>query len=699
MSGYNIYGPGLALDRVTMRGLSVQPAIVVDADTGDPVQPLTMDEVPEPLVLTTNAYGYFPQFQTAEEHKHLRVTFGSLTLDMATFSLIYQAAEQAVLAQQAAASAQQAAEQAASLVNSPADTVMRTIINNTASVTRVALNAIYAVKDLATSAKDGLMPKGDKALLDGATASPTVSAIMRRDSTGAVQVLVPATGLNYATNRSFVENLVNAAKLPYKGKLATDAATTYPEGYSEGLFDAPSGWPHPSFSNVVTFRPPGYASGTIQWAYPYISDTSAPMWRVNVAAGWGAWQTLASTDAAAATAAQIAGRASSQSVNAIRRPASGSTPESFLTVFYNGDNVPGAVGRVTGADSASATPPRETLDVMQKRTGASVIINASGWWTLNNYMGLSIKDGVLVQGWESTGDLGNESCVIMRSGELRIYTKAETPNPTTIINEGGYQAFSWGAAVYRNGAVTDFRTKYTRYSILSARQLVGSTTDGHIFILTIPGVTGVSGADGDKMVAAAQATGLKIKHLYVLDGGGSAQTMIDGSYFVPSSDAAPRPVPDALYFRAPVAKREAETPEKPFRYIRIAGTNTVPNGAFTVLNNMSPGPGDFPGAEITLNNGVFTVRDGGVYAINGQVLFSNVATGSRVACIVINAGLARYRVSLPAVSGSTMAVAVSVELGLNANTTIALEAYQTSGNSMNIPTDADGTRLSIRKVS
>lgn len=389
-----------------------------------------------------------------------------------------------------------------------------------------------------------------------------------------------------------------------------------------------------------------------------------------------------------------AGRVANQSITTEYRPTNGAAPEHYLTVFRNGDKTPGSVRRIVGGNSNSTNPPQETLTSFYAKTGATVLINGSGWWETNRIMGLSIKDGVLIQGWEASGDLGNESCVIMRDGELRIYAKDTTPDPATIIADGGFNSFSWGAAVYKNGSVTNFRTKYTRYSILSARQCVGSTTDGHIFIMTFPGATGSSGANGDGLVAAAQTSGLNIKHMYVLDGGGSAQAMITGETMVQSSDGSPRAAPDALYFYGPLSSSIGRGPV--YRFLRASSTNSVPNAVYTPLINMGAGPGDNPDCSVTLNGTTFTVREAGVYSIEAQILFPNNATGSRYAAITIN-GTNRYRGMAMAGSGALTAP-VNVTLRIDAGSTVELQAYQNSGNSLTLPADADGTRLSILRV-
>lgn len=704
----------LAYDQIVKRGVPGQVARVSDAETDLPYTDL-LDLDGNPLAaLVSNSQGYVPPFQIQDGPALVKMSVGGVTYYLQDLNLFGETAQ---AAQQAAADAQKAAQ----LVEAPADEVVATlvqgdtltqtagdarwvtnagadsfvsnILDQDGSATQIVADARYASKATATNAADGLMPKADKSKLDGATSAATASRVVIRDAAGRAKFASPSAA-DDAANKTYVDAVreaVDAVKLPYKGKLATDGVDTYPVGYSEGLFAAADGWPHASFSNVVTFHPPGYSGGTVQWAYAYTNVDTPPIWRqASNATGspWGPWYTAASTDEA--------GRIANQAITSTYKPTAGSTPEHYLTIFRNGDKVPGSVRRIVGGNSNATAPPQETIESYYAKTGASVIINGSGWWasTGNRLMGLSIKDGVLIQGWENTGDLGSEATVIMRDGELRVYAKATTPDPATIIAEGGYNSFSWGAAAYRNGTVTDFRTKYTRYNILSARQCIGSTKDGHIFILTFPGVTGTSGATGDGIVAAAQATGLTIQHLYILDGGGSAQTMLQGEALVQSSDVASRPVPDALYFYGPVSSNRGRGPV--YRFLRASGTNSVPNEAYTPLNNMSTGPGDNPDCSVTLNGITFTVRETGVYSIEAQILFPNNANGSRYAAIIID-GTNRYRGMAVAGSGAFTAP-VNVTLRLNAGSTVELQAYQNSGNSLTLPADADGTRLSILRV-
>ncbi len=98
---FHTFGPGLALDKITMKGLSTVTAQLVDAETGQPVQAYTMDDVPAETIVTTNRYGYFPQFKVPDTTRQLRMTFGGLTLENLAWELILgaeQAAEDAAAA-------------------------------------------------------------------------------------------------------------------------------------------------------------------------------------------------------------------------------------------------------------------------------------------------------------------------------------------------------------------------------------------------------------------------------------------------------------------------------------------------------------------------------------------------------------------------------------------------------------------------
>lgn len=76
---------------------------------------------------------------------------------------------------------------------------------------------------LATSAVDGLMPKADKAKLDGATASVTNSKIVTRTSTGQVSVPTTPVATQDSTSKAYVD-AVKASSVQYKGTVENTQA-------------------------------------------------------------------------------------------------------------------------------------------------------------------------------------------------------------------------------------------------------------------------------------------------------------------------------------------------------------------------------------------------------------------------------------------------------------------------------------------
>lgn len=298
--------------------------------------------------------------------------------------------------------------------------------------------------------------------------------------------------------------------------------------------------------------------------------------------------------------ADQAARALNRAYTVTRVAAAGTIPEHYIIRLKHGAAAGRTVHRIVGGDSISVSPPHETLGSYYAKTKAPVLVNATGWWSGDNnrVMGLSILNGQLIQGWDpQPNDLGQEAAVFMRDGSLRMYDN--TTAPEQVIADGGWNSFGWGSAVYKDGAITNFLS-LNRYALPAARQLVGDTLDGDLLLITFPNAGGSGGATGQMILDAV--ANLRIKSLYVLDGGGSAQTMVDGKYVVPSSDGAPRDVPDALYFYAPRVGPRTDTNWLPITqrnagwsgggveyrvrgedvYVRVVGVNWAGPGAATL---------------------------------------------------------------------------------------------------------------------
>lgn len=147
---FHTFGPGLAIDKTTSRGIPTLTAQLADAETGDPVQAYSMEDDPQPINVTTNRDGYFTQFQVPASVRRLRMTFGTLTLEDTAWELVTEAADRAESAwlanQETLAAAEEAAQQArdaANLVGAPADEAVSTLLKDAGSKTRAGLDAAY----------------------------------------------------------------------------------------------------------------------------------------------------------------------------------------------------------------------------------------------------------------------------------------------------------------------------------------------------------------------------------------------------------------------------------------------------------------------------------------------------------------------------------------------------------------------------
>ncbi|NUQ31340.1 MAG: hypothetical protein HOP99_00700 [Dermatophilaceae bacterium] len=147
------FGPGLAVDKVTGKGVPVTVAKVLNLDTGDPVDVFDPEDTVNARLLTTNQAGYFSAFMADADR--LQVTFGGVTLFLEALELYTALKADAVAAQTAAANSQAAAEAAAAGATAPTDETVAAKVADPASQTRAALDVRYPKKgDLAFNVKD-----------------------------------------------------------------------------------------------------------------------------------------------------------------------------------------------------------------------------------------------------------------------------------------------------------------------------------------------------------------------------------------------------------------------------------------------------------------------------------------------------------------------------------------------------------------
>ena len=232
-----------------------------------------------------------------------------------------------------------------------------------------------------------------------------------------------------------------------------------------------------------------------------------------------------------------------------------SNPEYYVTFVYGVYKVPYAITKALGNPTSGSHQLLPMKDFVA-RTGCNFVANASGWRSTGEMMGLQILNGVLLHGWDThiTTALGRESLVIMKDGTWRIYDF--TTPPQKIIDDGGWNSFTWGHALYKNGVAQDILSN-PGYQIVSGRHLIGVTNEGVVAVISFPGKTGSTyGATGGQVLQAL--AGYNWEFLYFLDGGGSTQQYHENFAMVHSTDSGGvRAVADVIGFNGSLATKPA----------------------------------------------------------------------------------------------------------------------------------------------
>lgn len=237
----------------------------------------------------------------------------------------------------------------------------------------------------------------------------------------------------------------------------------------------------------------------------------------------------------------------------IRKLATPTVPAHTLVILSNATRSKHVVRHLTAFDSAQTmVTERETPASFYNRTGANIVMNASGWWTESGRrVGLIIRDGTLIQDWEPEPqqDWGVEAFVLWDDGHVSIENRS-TPG-ADLIAAGAWNSVSFGKGAIRGGIDQGLRDN-PKLQGISGGQTIGLLNDGRLAVLTFPGKSGVSGGTLGQRIDVALSYGFT--ELYLLDGGGSAQLWINGQPVVPSSDTGgERAIPDALCIYAPSA--------------------------------------------------------------------------------------------------------------------------------------------------
>lgn len=117
-----------------------------------------------------------------------------------------------------------------------------------------------------------------------------------------------------------LQTALDAYSLSLRSKNVTDTPSSYPDGYSIGLFHILDGWPNlgTDFRSVVTYKVPTFPIGTTQHAYPYGPGTAPVLRRIaTTATAWGSWEIIDGQDTsnvASGTGSTVSGGINNQAL-------------------------------------------------------------------------------------------------------------------------------------------------------------------------------------------------------------------------------------------------------------------------------------------------------------------------------------------------------------------------------------------------
>lgn len=278
-----IFGPALAYDHASKRGVAGVVCKVLDAVTGIPLDALNLDGSEAPVV--TNSQGYVPEFALDPAPLLVIVEAGAIRMPMMNLSMVMDSS-------QAAIDAVQAAQDAAALVDAPADTVIKTLVEGGSTQTRGALELIFQkLLPLVTATADGIMRKTDKAKLDLAAYTAIPSAIALRNTLGNIRFTNvyldgETTAVDSAARKGYVDALAVGVTLP-------NAAHDLNDYVDPGIFLQPANvgaiaganYPMPYAGKLDVKR-----YGVITWqTYQGYQAQSRLFWRSKYNSSWSAW--------------------------------------------------------------------------------------------------------------------------------------------------------------------------------------------------------------------------------------------------------------------------------------------------------------------------------------------------------------------------------------------------------------------------
>ena len=173
------------------------------------------------------------------------------------------------------------------------------------------------------------------------------------------------------------------------------------------------------------------------------------------------------------------------------------------------------------------------LEVIAKYPNA-LIMNASAFdMQTGQVAGFQINNGKLIQDW-SPGTTTQYAFVINKDGSCKIYDSS-TP-ASTIIKNGGQQAYDFGTAIIRDGKIqpSDGSVDWKIHIFIA------NDKDNNLYAILSD-----TNAGYDNIMKSV--SNLKLQNMLLLDSGGSSQLSVNGKTIVASQDD--RAVPDYIVMK------------------------------------------------------------------------------------------------------------------------------------------------------
>lgn len=164
----------------------------------------------------------------------------------------------------------------------------------------------------------------------------------------------------------------------------------------------------------------------------------------------------------------------------------------------------------------------------------ALIMNASAFnMQTGQVAGFQINNGKLIQDW-SPGKTTQYAFVINKDGSCKIYDSSTTAS--TIIKNGGQQAYDFGTAIIRDGKIqpSDGSVDWKIHIFIA------NDKDNNLYAILSD-----TNAGYDNIMKSV--SNLKLQNMLLLDSGGSSQLSVNGKTIVASQDD--RAVPDYLVMK------------------------------------------------------------------------------------------------------------------------------------------------------